>query len=395
MPKGNGNSHKRRVLLIDDEKNLTQMLAMILETRGYLVDVANTATEGMAKVNGAIDLIILDLVLPDIDGFKVCQKLKEDESTRHIPIIMLSAHSLHEDKVEGLYLGADDFLSKPCESEELLARMEVVMRRGPLQKEGIPSNGKDDLVHELRKILDEALIVPYYQPIYSFEPFKMMGLEILTRPNTATTLSNPESFFNKALECGMYTDIELLAWTLALKPLAKYLTVEKVFLNCNPYFIETSQFARVKAVFEKNNIPFENAVLEITERSAITNFELFQEQLKRYRDLGFHVAIDDVGGGYSSLESIVALKPEVVKIDRHIVMDLGNNTFKQSIVKFIASLCREHNITCIAEGIETQEDLNLVKDLGVSAVQGFYLYRPTDKVNWTDFGKVDPAKLTD
>jgi len=95
MQNGNGNNHKRRVLLIDDEKNLTKMLAMILETRGYLVDVANTATEGMAKVSAATDLIILDLVLPDMDGFKVCQKLKEEETTRHIPIIMLSAHSLH------------------------------------------------------------------------------------------------------------------------------------------------------------------------------------------------------------------------------------------------------------------------------------------------------------
>jgi EAL domain-containing protein (putative c-di-GMP-specific phosphodiesterase class I)/CheY-like chemotaxis protein len=384
----NNINNKKRILLVDDEKNLTQMLCMLLETRGYLVEIAYTASEAFHKISPEIDLIILDIVLPDLDGFQVCQRLKENETTRHIPIIMLSAHALHEDKLEGLYLGADDFLLKPCEYEELLARMEVVMRRNGHNGNGNGNGGTENLVRELRKILDEALIVPFYQPIYLLEPLRLYGVEILSRPTTSTSLIHPEVLFKAALDYGMYTDMELLGWSLALPPLGKTIKTEKVFLNCNPYFFETPQFLRVCALLEKNKIAPGQVILEITERSEITNFDLFYEQLNRYRDAGFKFAIDDVGGGYASLEAIVEIKPDVVKINRQIIVDLGKDPFKQSIVKFISGLCKEHAILSIAEGVETKDELDLVQGLGIDAVQGFYLYKPTPKIDFDGFNQI-------
>ena len=94
-----------------------------------------------------------------------------------------------------------------------------------------------------------------------------------------------------------------------------------------------------------------------------------------------------MGGGYASLEAIVETKPEVVKIDRHIVVDLKTDSFKRSIVKFIVAFCKENKILSIAEGIESKEDLNTVIDLGVDAGQGYYLYRPTSQVDLADMQK--------
>jgi len=380
----NSANQKKHILLVDDEKHLTDMLSMLLETKGYGVDVANTAAEAFQKVKGDHDLILLDLVLPDLDGMEICRRLKEEKSTAHIPIIMLSAHSLYEDKVEGLYLGADDFLIKPCEHEELFARMEAVMRRSTGSSK---MNGEDDVVLELRRVLDECLIVPHFQPIYQLEPFSLYGVEVLSRPSIDGNLANPETFFKAALQYGLYTELELLSWSMALDRLSRSLYAEKIFLNCNPYFVETVKYERVKAIFEKYEVATRNVVLEITERSAISDFKIFFNQLQHYRDCGFHFAVDDVGGGYASLESIVQTKPEVVKIDRHIITDVSKDPFKRSIVRFIVSFCRENQIVSVAEGIETRDDLKAVCDLGVVCGQGFYLFKPTAQIDVQNFSK--------
>lgn len=368
---------KKNVLLVDDEKSLTQMLSMLLETRGYKVDVAYSAEEALQKITPYVDLIILDLILPDLHGFEFCRRLREQEKDRHIPIIILSAQSLNEDRVQGLYMGADDFLPKPCEHEELIARMEVLMRRWHrnAQKQ---ADGGEETVCALRKILDEALIVPHFQPIYTFNPFRLYGVEVLTRPKIEGYLANPEHFFNAALQYGLYTDIEILAWSMAL---SEFRNVAEnnlfVFLNCSPYFIESPQFMRVRALTEKNSIPPQNVVLEITERSAITNFKLFYDHLQSYREYGLRVAIDDVGGGYASLQAILETKPNIIKIDRQFIQTLEADPYRQSLVKLVIAFCKENKILSVAEGIEDQKEMAMVRDLGVDAGQGYYFYRPT------------------
>lgn len=379
---------KKHILLVDDEKDATRILCMLLETRGYHVQVAHTAREAFGKVSSDLDLIILDLVLPDCHGFDVCRRLKEGENTCDIPIIILSAHSLEEDKVEGLYLGADDFLAKPCEYEELFARMEVVMRRNSFRTGNMSYWQEGAQISELRRILDEADVVPYFQPIYALQPFRLLGVEILTRPKTDGVLANPEVFFKVALQYGMYAEVELLAWSMALSQISGLQKEENVFFNCNPYFIESPQFLRAKAMFESHHISPKNVILEITERSQISDFGLFYENLTFYRKYGFQFAVDDVGGGYASLETIAEIRPEVVKIDRQIVKDLSKDSLRQSIVKFIASFCKEHNIISVAEGIETQEDLDTVRSLSVDAVQGYFLFRPTSKFDMNVFRAV-------
>ena len=110
--------------------------------------------------------------------------------------------------------------------------------------------------------------------------------------------------------------------------------------------------------------------LEITERSAVTAFDIFYERLREYRHDGFKIAVDDLGAGYSSLESIVEIKPEVVKLDRHIVNGVCADPFKRSIVKLFVAFCRENSIICVAEGIETKEDLDALIELGVDCGAG-------------------------
>lgn len=367
----------KNVLLIDDEQKQARVLGMLLETRGYDVQTAFTGGEAFRKVSPDCDLILLDLILPDIDGFEICRRLKQSEQLKHIPVIILSAFAVSQDRVKSLYLGADDFLSKPCEHEELFARMEAILRR----RNGGVANGEDKVIDELHRILHERAVTPFYQPIYQLQPFELLGFETLTRPVTAGSMKNPEHFFKMALQYGLYPEIELLAWSKAFETISRKHFSGKVFLNCNPYFIESVPFAKVRALMEEYRMNAKDVVLEITEMSAIPNFELFYERLKPYREYGFSFAIDDLGRGYASLESLVEIHPQFVKIDGYIIRDLYRDDLKRSIVEFVSSFCKRHNIAVVAEGIETQRDLDAARNLGLNAGQGYYLCKPQSELS--------------
>lgn len=122
--------NRKRILVVDDEKNIVELIKMNLELSGFEVIPIYSGRE---VVNKAIslnpDLILLDLMLPDIDGFEVCRRLKLNKEVKDIPIIMLTAKSEESDKVIGLGLGADDYVTKPFGIRELEARIRTVLRR--------------------------------------------------------------------------------------------------------------------------------------------------------------------------------------------------------------------------------------------------------------------------
>lgn len=118
---------KKHVLLIEDDQKLAELTASFLEDNGYSVSVALTGNDGLEQQQEHThDLIVLDIMLPDIDGLEVCRILRSSDRT---PIIMLTAKGDPTDKIVGLELGADDYLAKPFEPRELLARMRAVLRR--------------------------------------------------------------------------------------------------------------------------------------------------------------------------------------------------------------------------------------------------------------------------
>lgn len=376
---------KKRILVVDDESTVRQTMSMLLESRGYEVQVAESGEDAVTQAYEKPDLILLDLILPDCEGFDVCRRLREEKETRHIPIIIVSVKYLFEDKIEGLYLGADDYITKPFEYEELFARIDAVLRRSIFFDES--SGNREAIVLELKKIIKEKLIVPFYQPIFSLNPFKVLGYEALSRPPATSILSNPELLFKAALRFGIYCDLEIVSWRKALEVMPKIVNGEKLFLNCNPYLVESPKFFKVKTLFEESNVLAKNVVLEITERSAISDFRAFYNRLKAYRDYGFDIAIDDVGGGYASLESIVETHPRIVKIDTHLISNLQDDPLKRSVVKFVAKFCQENNIISVAEGIERKQDLDILMDIGVDAGQGYLLCRPTANLNLADIYK--------
>lgn len=134
---------KKHILVVEDEEDILALLHFNLIKAGYAVECASCGEEGLKKVRQEIpDLILLDLMLPGIDGLEICRRLRDDEITSEVPIIMLTARGEEGDVVRGLELGADDYVTKPFSIKVLLARIQTVLRR---RQQLLDNDGAEEL----------------------------------------------------------------------------------------------------------------------------------------------------------------------------------------------------------------------------------------------------------
>lgn len=145
---------KDKVLIIDDEEHIVELIRYNLESAGYDAVEAYNGTDGIkAAKSEKPSLILLDVMLPMMDGLEVCRKLRKDDATKNIPIIMLTAKSEEIDKILGLELGADDYITKPFSVRELLARIKAVLRRTGTELEEATVFAFSDVIIDYNKHL--------------------------------------------------------------------------------------------------------------------------------------------------------------------------------------------------------------------------------------------------
>jgi EAL domain-containing protein (putative c-di-GMP-specific phosphodiesterase class I) len=231
---------------------------------------------------------------------------------------------------------------------------------------------------KLQELILKECIRTIYQPIVDFAKNEIIGYEALSRGPAGTEFENPYILFDAAAETDLLFELDRLCRKKALEN-AKGLDPKcKLFMNCLPSMVLDPEFKDVylKAFLEELLLSPINIVFEITEREAIDNYDLFNKAVKYYTDLGFAVAVDDTGSGFSSLETVIELKPKYIKLDISIVRGIEKNLLKQELIKAIFSLSKQMDSLVIAEGIETEEELKTLKQLGITIGQGFLFAKP-------------------
>ncbi len=158
---------KKRILIVDDEVQICQLVKDVLEEDNYTATTSHSTDEAFQKIKMALpDLILLDVRLPTIGGLEFCRQLKQDQRTRKVPIIMLTVQDTETDKVIGLEVGADDYLTKPFGNRELLARIKAVFRRLDMNKtdgDAIIKIGPLEIdldMHEVKNKGKELMLTP-------------------------------------------------------------------------------------------------------------------------------------------------------------------------------------------------------------------------------------------
>jgi EAL domain-containing protein (putative c-di-GMP-specific phosphodiesterase class I) len=229
----------------------------------------------------------------------------------------------------------------------------------------------------LLEIVQNREIWTAFQPIVAISDGRTMGWEALARGPRGTDLESPAALFSRAARIGITEELERTCRRQAFLEWPALRGAGRLFVNTVPATIRDPSFhGRGVLNYLGRDLSPSSVTLEITERSVIENLPLYREAMHAFTDLGFSFAIDDVGAGYSGLETVAALRPAYLKIDLALVRDVHLKRISQQVVKAILDMSRGLGATVIAEGIETKEEANALQDLGVAWGQGYYFGRP-------------------
>lgn len=231
---------------------------------------------------------------------------------------------------------------------------------------------------KLQELILKKSIKTVFQPVVDFTNNEIIGYEALTRGPEGTEYEYPYILFDVAEETDLLFELDRLCRKEAFQNARGINPKYKLFLNCQPSAVLDPEFrdSYLESLLEDSNINPFNVVLEVTEREAVKDYDLFKEAATYYSDIGFAIAIDDTGTGYSSLESVVELKPKYIKLDISLIRGIYKNILKQELIKAIVGLSKKMHSIVIAEGIEAEDELNTLKEIGINFGQGFFFAKP-------------------
>ncbi|MDK1396240.1 bifunctional diguanylate cyclase/phosphodiesterase [Pseudomonas protegens] len=233
----------------------------------------------------------------------------------------------------------------------------------------------------LSSILAQSGLHSLFQPIISLSERRILGYEALSRGPSNSPLHSPVALFAVARQAGRLSELEIACRQSACKRFSEQQLPGKLFLNVSPESLleAAHQPGRTLQLLEDFGIPPSQVVIELTEQTPIDDFQLLQNALHHYRDMGFSIALDDLGAGYSSLRLWSELRPDYVKIDRHFIDGIHQDALKREFVGSILQIAKASRAQVIAEGIELTEELTVLTEMGVDLVQGYLLCRPQEQ----------------
>ncbi|MBL0386566.1 GGDEF domain-containing protein [Tumebacillus sp. ITR2] len=238
--------------------------------------------------------------------------------------------------------------------------------------------GGDENLYEFRDLLMNRQIEAHFQPIISFDSGEPLGWEALARGPKGSRFERPDTLFSFAEEAGELFALEKVCRERAIERAQELPRGAKLFLNINPRTLDDPRFTKgeTKRLLDLYGLSPSNIVFEITERHSIQDYSAFRKTLEHYRQQGYLIAVDDAGAGYSSLQSIVELCPDFIKMDMSLVRDVHNDPVKQALLEAFVTLAGKIRCKIIAEGIEKEEEVKTLLALGIDFGQGFLLGRP-------------------
>jgi EAL domain-containing protein (putative c-di-GMP-specific phosphodiesterase class I)/GGDEF domain-containing protein len=273
----------------------------------------------------------------------------------------------------GIYIGATTIFRNPkIRTARLIYRG---IREAAQAARSVEHRERTRKIEDLRTLLREGAVYIEYHPIVVSETAEVYGYEALARAHNRG-LRSPEVMFGVAEEANLIWELSRLCRRRAIEGMDLNLEPHQLlFLNIDPHDFRDPSF-RALDVDDMGVEHPERIVLEITERTAITDYPKFQKYLAAFRERGFRFAVDDAGSGYAGLGSIANLSPDYIKLDISLISNIDSNFMKQNLVETMVSFANDHGIQVIAEGVEREEEYETVKRIGVHLTQGFLFHNP-------------------
>ncbi|MDP2759609.1 MAG: phosphodiesterase [Sideroxyarcus sp.] len=242
----------------------------------------------------------------------------------------------------------------------------------------LPSPMMEYSVTPLREIIEQRRLNALFQPIINLGHAEFLGFEGLIRGPADSPLHTPIKLFGAAEQHGLSLEVEMLSRQTVLEAFAAQNLPGNLFLNVSPEALTQPDFknGQTLAFMHELNVDPARIVIELTENQPVFDFAAMRDALLHYRAMGFKIAIDDLGEGFSSLRLWLELRPEFVKIDMSFVQGCDLDPIKLQFLKSIQHIAASCGTQVIAEGIETEAELRVVKKLGIALGQGYFIARP-------------------
>jgi EAL domain-containing protein (putative c-di-GMP-specific phosphodiesterase class I) len=369
-----------RVLLVDDEDSVRRASARVLGAEGFEVVQAEDGRAALAHLErGDFDVVVSDVMMPHMSGLELLRAIRQRDL--ELPVILLTGMPNVAAALEAKRHGALHYLTKPVDNARLVlavSRAERLRRFAVTKRMAMDALGSTlpragDLAGLEQSFVSAlANLWMAYQPIVRASDRALYGYEALMRSKEAS-LPHPGAILDAAERLDRVHDVGRRVRALAPVPLVS--APEEAFLFVNMHSADLADETLVDP-----DSPLVRAasrvVLEITERATLEGIRGLEKRIAELREIGFRIAIDDLGAGYAGLTSFAQLDPDVVKLDMTLVRDVEKTPIKAKLVQSLCAVCRDLGVTVVAEGIETVPERDCIIELGCDLLQGYLLAKP-------------------
>ena len=370
-----------RVLVVDDDPAMRRVCARVLQSEGWEVvtfEAGSLAEAAVADRAQAFDCIVSDINMPEMDGFAVAAAVRRHDID--LPVLLMTGDPSLDGAVKAIESGAVSYLSKPFSHESLAAAVARAARQHGVKRmrkraESYarellePNAGAASVEARFQSALDKSWMA--FQPIVDVQTRTVFAYEALIRTDEPT-LRRPDLLIAAAERLDRIHDLgravrAAVARDAAAAPadVLLFVNVHGLELTDEALFASDSPLCALSA----------RVVLEITERIGIDEVA-GPARVAMLRKLGYRIAVDDLGAGYAALGALAVLEPEIVKLDMSLVREIQRHPTKRRVVGAIATLCRELGSRVVAEGVETLDELAVIRDLGIDLIQGYLFAKP-------------------
>jgi EAL domain-containing protein (putative c-di-GMP-specific phosphodiesterase class I) len=365
------------VLIVDDDAGFARSCARLLGGWGYDVEMALAGLEAVRRAQERkFDVILSDINVPDMSGLQILREIRLHD--RDVPVVLMTGGPALESAREAVECGALSYLIKPISTTQLRDTVERAVHvhevarreRQILRSTEVHQREIEALQVRFDRALDGMWMA--FQPIVSWSTKTVVAYEALMR-TVEPSLRSPLDILKAAETLNQIHTLGRRSRRRLAAILREFPDLPGVFVNLHVLDLEDEDLFDPESPLAAfaTRIHF-----EITERAALERVKDAAERTTRLRKLGYRIAIDDLGEGYSGLTSFAHLEPEAVKLDMSLIRGIDVVPMKRKLVRAMATLCRELDARLIAEGVETEAERDTLIELGTDLLQGFLFARP-------------------
>lgn len=376
------NDAARRVLVLDDDPGVLSVLAARFRKLPiHLVQCTELEAAETLLDHLEFGVVIVDLEVSELGGLEGIRLIRHAVTNfGQTEVIVFSGNVTPFSYKLATALGVTEILEKPGDLDRLV-NLVALITTDPFSAAATGRKYELTAIEPLEKVVGGKRVSTVFQPIIRLggtgQEDRLFGLEALSRGPQESLLSNPMILFDYAVRKELVFQTDTLCIDCALGSAAELSPDTFLFINTHPRALSHPGYpATLEHLLKTHRLNRDRVVLEVTEQSAILDSKGLAAILEAVRSQGVRIALDDFGEGSSNLDLIHDLQPEFLKIAGRFCQDIERRPMNQALVKSAVTLSRDLGIQTVMERVETNGELQIVRDLGIDYVQGYHLGRP-------------------